>query len=82
MDHIARTPQQLSLVLKSLRQLRKEAQGEVASGVGLRQKTVSLIEADASRASVGTLFRMLSALDVELVLRDKRKSGAKPDVEW
>ena len=82
MDHIARTPQQLSSVLKSLRQLRQAAQGEVASRVGLRQKTISLIEADVSRTSVGTLFRLLSALDVELVLRDKRKSNAKPEVEW
>jgi hypothetical protein len=37
----------------------------------LRQNAVSAIEADPGRSSVGRLFKLLSALDLELVVRDK-----------
>lgn len=81
MDQLARTPQQLSAILQTRRRLIEAAQSEIASKVGLRQKTISLIETDASRSSVATLFRLLSALDLELVVRDRSKATAK-DAAW
>lgn len=82
MDHPIRTPAQLSSVLKSVRSERRLTQGAAAAKVGLQQKTVSLIEAEIDRSTIGSLFRLLSALDLELVLRDKGKARSMPESEW
>lgn len=80
MDHPIRTPAQLTSVLRSIRSERGLTQGDAAARVGLRQKTISLIETDPSRSSVGSLFRLLSALDLELVVRPK--SAGSPRSPW
>jgi len=76
MDYVARTPQQLGPILKSTRQQRGLTQGAAGANVGLKQATVSAVEADAARTSVDTLYKLLSALGLELVLRDKRAAAA------
>jgi hypothetical protein len=44
---------------------------------------VSLFETDPTRSTVERLFKMLSALDLEVVLRDKEpSSGAKGASDW
>lgn len=82
MDLPIRTPSQLSSLLKSARAQRRLTQRAAAAKVGLRQKTISLIESDIARSTVGSLFRLLSALDLELVLRDKSGAPSKPGTEW
>jgi HTH-type transcriptional regulator / antitoxin HipB len=82
MGHSIRTPGQLSSALKSARQQRRLSQGDVGGKVGLRQKTVSLIETDSARSSIGSLFRVLSALDLELVVQARRKVGPASGTEW
>ena len=84
MDYVARTPEQLSQILKACRKRRDITQQEAAKKVGLKQATVSAIENNASATSVDTLYKLLSALGVELVLRDStaaRASTAAPR-EW
>lgn len=71
MDVVARTPAQLGAVLKSARIRRGLSQTDAASSVGLKQKTVSSLENIGARTSVETLYKMLSALGLELVIRDK-----------
>ncbi len=71
MDVVARTPAQLGAALKSARMRRGLTQTEAASNVGLKQKTVSSLENVGARTSVETLYKMLSALNLELVVRDK-----------
>lgn len=78
MDYLARTPQQLGPALKGCRQQRSLTQGAAGAKVGLKQATVSAVEADASRTSVATLYKLLSALDLELVIRDKRAIAGTP----
>lgn len=85
MDYTARTPEQLGSILKSCRTLRRMTQEVAGSRVGIKQTTVSTIEAYAARARVETLYKLLSALDLELVIRDKRTSSiTSPDkkAEW
>jgi HTH-type transcriptional regulator / antitoxin HipB len=77
MEYVIRTPAQLGPILKSRRQQRGLTQSSAASTVGLKQPTVSALETDASRSSVETLYKLLSALDLELVLRDKQAESAK-----
>lgn len=86
MDYVARTPKQLAPILKSCRVQRQLTQQTVGSKVGLKQATVSTLEADAARSSVATLYKLLSALGLELVIRDPQakpsSSGTKKRAEW
>ncbi|WP_129782566.1 helix-turn-helix domain-containing protein [Peristeroidobacter soli] len=70
MDVVARTPAQLGAALKSARIRRGLSQTEAASSVGVKQKTVSSLENIGAKTSVETLYKMLSALGLELVIRD------------
>ena len=70
MDYTARTPEQLGQILKACRNRRGLTQQETAKKVGLKQATVSSAENDSSATSVETLYKLVSALGLELVLRD------------
>ena len=77
MEFPTRTPSPLGAVLRGQRKKRKLTQADAGANVGLRQNAVSTIEADPGRSSVGRLFKLLSALDLELVVRDKgQRKGA------
>ncbi len=78
MDYVARTSQQLAAILKSRRAQRGLTQSSAGQRVGLGQKTVSNIETDAERSSTATLFKLLSALELELVIRDKQSVAKAP----
>jgi HTH-type transcriptional regulator/antitoxin HipB len=84
MDYAARTPEQLGQILRGSRKRRGLTQQAAASKVGLKQATVSAIENDASAASVSTLYKLLSALGLELVVRDSTVARATPSPprEW
>jgi HTH-type transcriptional regulator/antitoxin HipB len=71
MDYFAPTPKQLGQILKRCRAQRGLTQLEAGSRVDVKQSTVSAIEADATRARVSSLYKLLSSLDLELVLREK-----------
>jgi HTH-type transcriptional regulator/antitoxin HipB len=81
MEYIARTPSQLGQVLKNWRKQRGLTQSAVAAKVGLKQAQISVIENHDVKATVETLYRVLSALGLELVLRDKSSSDSTP-TEW
>jgi HTH-type transcriptional regulator/antitoxin HipB len=74
-DYPIRTEQQVSLLLKSFRQARGMTQADLARALGVTQQTASDLERNASSASVSRLMRMLSAVGVELVLRDKQTAS-------
>lgn len=73
MEIVARTPAQLGAALKSARIRRGLNQSDAASNVGLKQKTVSSLENIGARTTVDTLYKMLSVLGLELVIRDKER---------
>ena len=79
MDYTTATPAQLGLVLQGRRKQLGLTQHQLGTKVGLAQKAVSLLESNPSRTSVERLFRLLSALELQLVLRDKRQ---QPETEW
>lgn len=81
MDYVTRSPRQLGDILRACRKKRQLTQGMVGSRVGLRQSQVSSIETRGADITVATLYRLLSALDLELVLRDKRARDKRP-TDW
>jgi HTH-type transcriptional regulator/antitoxin HipB len=75
-----KTPQQLGAVLQGFRKQRGLTQAQVARTGGLLQSAVSELELDSSTASLNRIFKLLAALDLELVVRSR---GAFPKVsEW
>tara|TARA_B100002019_G_scaffold281149_1_gene284897 strand:- start:3870 stop:4145 length:276 start_codon:yes stop_codon:yes gene_type:complete len=86
-------PKALSIYLRDERRRRGLSQGKVGDLVGLRQGTVSKFESMPEKMQLDTLFRLLSALELELAVKPKscivRKknsafsmSGDKWTEEW
>ena len=80
MEYPIKTPEQLGAVLKGFRRERQLTQATAGSRAGLAQNAVSEMEANPGRTSFLRLLKLLSALDVELVVRN-RKPAAKSS-EW
>jgi HTH-type transcriptional regulator/antitoxin HipB len=80
MDYPVNTPEQLGEVLKGCRKDRALNQRDAGAGVGLPQNSVSVIENGTARVSVERLFKLLSGLGLELVVREK--SVSKAQSEW
>lgn len=70
MDYTARTPAQLGQILRNCRKRQDLSQAEAGSRVGLKQGTVSVIESGSAGMSVESLYKILSALGLELIVRD------------
>ena len=68
MKYLLQTPAQLTKHLPSLRNARHLTQAQLGTLVGLDQTRIAKIEADPRRVSVGQLFRILSALEVQVQL--------------
>lgn len=62
-------PEQLSQHLRSLRKARGWTQAQLAARMGVTQSRISAMESDATKLTAEQLFRVLSSLDVGLVLR-------------
>ncbi len=81
MDFIARNPQQLGQILRGRRKSQKKTQQQAAGRVGLLPKTVSGLEISPERSTIESLFRLLSALELEVILRPK-ESKTESQPEW
>lgn len=79
-DYVARTPTQLGAILQGYRRERKLTQKAVGESIGLPQGAVSQIESDPTTTSLSRIYRMLSALELELVIRPRSSSGGT--TEW
>jgi HTH-type transcriptional regulator/antitoxin HipB len=79
-DYIARTPRQLGAILRGYRRERKLTQQAVGKVSGLPQGAVSQIESDPATSSLSRIYRMLAALDLELVVRPRGAIDRK--TEW
>ncbi len=82
---IITTPTQLAATLRGRRATCALTQKQAAAKVGLLPKTISVMEsADPGRSSIASLFKLLSALELELVLQPRpptSRSGRRSD-EW
>lgn len=79
MDYPIKTSNQLGPVLAGIRRDRKLTQASIGTKVGLAQNAVSVLETASSKASLQQLFKLLSALELDLVIRDRRKQSSKAD---
>jgi HTH-type transcriptional regulator / antitoxin HipB len=79
-DYPIKTPQHLGLVLQGYRKERGLTQEAVGAKVGMTQKAVSKLELAPARAGLSLVFRLLAALDLELVVRPRRTPGHR--AEW
>jgi HTH-type transcriptional regulator / antitoxin HipB len=70
-DYPIKTPKQLGSVLQGYRRGRGLTQTDVGAKVGMAQKAVSKIELAPDRAGLNMIFKLLAALDLELVVRPR-----------
>lgn len=83
MDYIIHTPSQLGQALKGQRKSKRLTQKSAGAAVGLLPKTISVLESSPQKCSVESLFKLLSILELEVVLRPKTTTdGRSPTVEW
>jgi HTH-type transcriptional regulator/antitoxin HipB len=71
---IARSPQQLGAILRRYRKKGSLTQTDVAAKTQLRQATISALESGETGTQLKTLTDVLAALDLELVVQQRRKS--------
>lgn len=81
MKYPVRTTQQLSMILQGCRKQAGITQKQAASKVGMLPKTISSFETNPDNGSIASLFKLLSALDLEMVLQPK-KTGQDDGDEW
>ena len=79
MDYSIKTPTQLGAVLKGFRRDHKLTQATLGAKVGLAQNAVSEIETSPDRSSLARVFKVLAALDLDLVVRARQASGKRSD---
>ncbi|KTD13961.1 MULTISPECIES: helix-turn-helix domain-containing protein [Legionella] len=71
----------LALYLNDKRKQLKMSQSEVADLVGLKQDTISKFENSPDNSRIDTLFRILSALNLNMSLVEKEQA-AHEEIEW
>jgi HTH-type transcriptional regulator/antitoxin HipB len=74
-------PSQLAAALRDQRARLGLTQASAGASVGLLAKTISALESTPERSSVGSLLKLLAALDLQLVLEPR---GQRSDTgsEW
>lgn len=78
MSRIARTPAQIGALLSRRRRQRGLTQAQLGDIAGLRQATVSRIEAGSEAARLETLCALLAGLDLELQIVQRSRSPESP----
>lgn len=76
---------ELALFIKNRRKVLKLTQSEIGDLVGLKQKTISAIEKNPENVRLCTLFRVLSALEIDIRLLSKHETkhaNPKWSDEW
>jgi HTH-type transcriptional regulator / antitoxin HipB len=77
MPSVIRSPKQLGDAVRRHRRSLGVTQGQVGQEARLRQPTVSALESGSSGVKMETVFAVLAALDLELVMRPRTQ--ASPD---
>ncbi len=70
MDYLIAIPDQLAPQLRSLRQVRRLSQADLALKLGVSQSRIAAIERNPAAVSAGQLLDLLKVLGIDLVLRD------------
>ncbi len=80
MTDLARTPKQIGNLVRNARKSRGFNQTQLGQRAGLRQETISLIEAGNPATKLETILTVLAALDLELRIMPRAK-GTAADIE-
>jgi HTH-type transcriptional regulator/antitoxin HipB len=73
MRRIARTAAQIGAVVHRERRARGLTQAQLGTKIGRRQATISKLEKGEPATQLSTLFDVLAALNLELVIGDRTK---------
>ncbi len=76
------SPESLGFALREERKKKGLNQTELGRPVGVDQTTVSKVEQGKPGTRLDTLFRLLSALDLELILQPKGSSSTTSEEDW
>ena len=76
MSYLARTTKQLGAIIRGERKNRGLSQGELGARIGLRQATISKLEAGEPATQMQTLLDVLTALDLQLTV--EQRTNASP----
>jgi HTH-type transcriptional regulator/antitoxin HipB len=79
-EQIARTEEQLGAIIRRARKRAGLTQGNLGERTHLRQGTISRLEAGEPAVQLRTMMQVLSALELELVVRP-RSLGSAADIE-
>lgn len=72
---LARTPQQIGNLIQRTRRNQGMSQSDLGDRTGLRQSTISLIEQGNAATKLGTVLKVLAALDLEFRITSRSKTG-------
>lgn len=77
------SPESLGHILRSVRKDKGLSQTGAGKSVGIDQPTLSKIERGESNVRIDTLFRLLAALDMEMIVRPRdRVSNQNEGDNW
>ena len=82
MEQLVHSPKSLGSAIRRQRKAKKLNQKEAGSAFKIEQSTVSSIEQGAPGTRLETLFRILAALDLEIVIRPKTIINQKIKENW
>lgn len=80
MNQSARTAKQIGAIIRRARRKVGLTQTELGKRIGLRQATISKLEAGEPATRLSTLLDALTALGLEIII-DKRGRHAPEDIE-
>ena len=80
MTDLARTPKQLGNLIRRARKHRGLNQTQLGERAGLRQETISLIEAGNPATRLDTILAVITALDLEFRVEPRTRKTAA-DIE-
>lgn len=75
MEQIARTPQQIGAAIRRYRRRVRLSQAELGAKTNLRQATVSALEHGEPGTQLRTLIDVITALGLEMVIRERSQAG-------
>ena len=82
MEQFAYSPKSLGEIIKRQRKSKHLNQTQAGEAFKLEQSTVSSIEQGAAGTRLDTLFRMLAALDLEMIIRAKDSRSTFENESW